>query len=205
MRTNQKAASVTFSSVMVFGDIPYSAVSAEGLAQLQPRHTRDLVTHSVAQAVEIVGSVGVEEVFANVGTVEDLRNARVAGKIAVVTSGFVSLIEQVKNAIAAGAVALVILLAHSIRTGKTSEAEEEQYGEERVSWEAEFKPVAFMLAVYVITCVARLRRFLAGMTAIRKTQLGRIKGTVHDKRPRFAVRSHDSPCMRDGTRLLCSA
>ncbi|MGO0058936.1 PA domain-containing protein [Brevibacillus fluminis] len=130
MRTFRKAVSVTFSSVLVFGKVPFNAVSANGLDTLKPQKSKKAIANINEDVAHVTGLKGAEGVFASFGTKEDFVYTDVAGKVAVVTRGLISVGEQIKNAIAAGAVALVMLLAYSLCQAKETGMNERAKGEE---------------------------------------------------------------------------
>ncbi|MET3291658.1 UNVERIFIED_CONTAM: hypothetical protein ABID98_004228 [Brevibacillus sp. OAP136] len=199
MRTFRKAVSVTFSSVLVFGKVPFNAVSANGLDTLKPQKSKKAITNINEDVARVTGLKGAKGVFASFGTEEDFVHTDVAGKVAVVTRGLISVGEQIKNAIAAGAVALVMLLAYSLCQAKETEMNERAKGKESEGLLRFAVPViADKIADAQI--YAALHSTPQQKETSPKLELRRIASFMKNKRAyslikriRSSGRSHDSP------------
>jgi hypothetical protein len=162
-------------------------------------------------ATALTGMDGVDSVFANLGTVADFQHTDAAGKVAVVTRGFISMIEKMKNAIAAGAIALVILLACTRCESKESDEQTEEQHEENASAQSAVtminsKSVLSQTAVSDNTLESKRKEAL--FQRLKRTMIPARKRLLRiaNRRIRLSGRSHDSPrSKREKSSLLCAA
>lgn len=200
MRTFRKEVSVVFTSVVVFGKVPFNIVSANGLASLQPEETQQGIKSMKREVSKLTGIKGVEGIFASFGTAEDFQHVDVSGKVAVVTRGFISMVEQMKNALAAGAVALVMLFAYSVCN--STEDDEQPNAEHEQN--ASVQPAVVMERTNEgddlqapVALIEREQKQQAVLFQAQQEKKGILKkrraaGII--ERIRSSGRSHDSPC-----------
>lgn len=211
MKTFRKAVSVTFSSVLVFGKVPFNTVSANGLGTLRPQKSKKALTNVKEDVAKVTGLRGVEGIFASFGTEQDFQHTDVAGKVAVVTRGLISVGEQIKNAIAAGAVALVMLIAYSLcQTKEDGEKREKQREETADLLQLAIPLVADEIKDVSPTVITATSQQQSSETAREPEQQKpdhrhRKRAMVMSRRIRAAGRSHDSPCSHTRESALFSS